>query len=78
MVGKRVIIPCTCVGPLAQLAERLVDVEEVTGSSPVQPTATNPNNLEPVIAPVLCILKTIENRERRVYLYRIQQKLRSS
>ena len=25
-------------GPLAQLAERLVDVEEVTGSSPVQPT----------------------------------------
>ena len=24
-------------GPLAQLAERLVDVEEVTGSSPVQP-----------------------------------------
>ena len=26
------------IGPLAQLAERLVDVEEVTGSSPVQPT----------------------------------------
>ena len=25
-------------GPLAQLAERLVDVEEVTGSSPVQST----------------------------------------
>ena len=30
-------------GPLAQLAERLVDVEEVTGSSPVQPNESAKN-----------------------------------
>ncbi len=30
-------------GPLAQLAERLVDVEEVTGSSPVQSTTVKTN-----------------------------------